>query len=217
MTGPNSPATAALAVERAYAAEGLVLPKWLDERWYSQHEILTENGFTPTGSGTVIEPPRRKFSRVSRLVAWAIGKLTRRQPDFVIGGGDPYLMRWWVIPRNRLFNVYLHLFLRDDDDRAHHDHPWINCSVLLQGRYIEHKIRAGGVHVARLREPGAFVCRLPSAAHRITLIKRRPCWSLFITGPVVREWGFHCPRGWVHWRAFTNPADGGATVGRGCD
>jgi len=32
----------------------------------------------------------------------------------------------------------------------------------------------------------------------------------------VRRWGFHCKHGWVHWRDFTNPADGGRTVGRGC-
>lgn len=47
-----------------------------------------------------------------------------RAPDFYIGGNaNPYLLRWWVIPRNRFFNVYLHKFLRDDDDRALHDHP----------------------------------------------------------------------------------------------
>jgi len=35
-----------------------------------------------------------------------------RKPDFVIGrAGAPYLERWWVIPRNRWFNIYLHHFL----------------------------------------------------------------------------------------------------------
>src|SRR5690606_32105599 len=34
---------------------------------------------------------------------------TRRGPDVIIGGAhDPYLKRWWVIPRNRFFNIYLH-------------------------------------------------------------------------------------------------------------
>lgn len=48
----------------------------------------------------------------------------RRPPDVVIGGdASPYMRRWWVIPRNRRFNVYLHHFLRSDDDRALHDHP----------------------------------------------------------------------------------------------
>jgi hypothetical protein len=49
----------------------------------------------------------------------------KRRPDFIIGGADnPYLLRWWIIPRNRWCNVYLHKILRDDDPRALHDHPW---------------------------------------------------------------------------------------------
>ena len=44
-------------------------------------------------------------------------KALGRQPDFVVGKPeDPYLLRWWVIPRNKRFNVYLHKFLRSDDD-----------------------------------------------------------------------------------------------------
>lgn len=42
-----------------------------------------------------------------------------------------------------------------------------------------------------------------------------PCWTLFVTGPRIRNWGFHCPNGWVRWEAFTPPADKGS-VGRGC-
>ena len=39
--------------------------------------------------------------------------------DLVVGGdADPYLRRWWLIPRNRIFNVYLHHFMRSDDDRV---------------------------------------------------------------------------------------------------
>lgn len=43
--------------------------------------------------------------------------------DFTIGGHErPYLLRWFIIPRNRFFNIYLHKFLRSDDDRALLDH-----------------------------------------------------------------------------------------------
>src|SRR3546814_4215417 len=62
----------------------------------------------------------------------------RRPPNFVIGGQqDPYMRRWWVIPRNRFINIYLHQVLRPDDDRALHDHPWINLSIILDGGYWE--------------------------------------------------------------------------------
>ncbi|HEX7687380.1 MAG TPA: hypothetical protein VF453_06730 [Burkholderiaceae bacterium] len=147
-----------------------------------------------------------------------IARVTRRPPDFVIGGAArPYLRRWWVIPRNRLFNVYLHQFLRSDDDRALHDHPWANASILLRGRYVEHTISAGGIEHRRELRAGDFRLR-PSGrfAHRVELVDG-PCWTLFLTGPRYREWGFHCPRaGWIHWEKFTAADDVGA-VGRGCD
>lgn len=140
----------------------------------------------------------------------------RRAPDVIIGGvDDPYLRRWWLIPRNRFFNVYLHHFMRSDDDRALHDHPWWNLSVLLEGRYVEHTIEAGGINRRVKRWAGEWKFRRAAAAHRIELVAG-PCWTLFLTGPTIRSWGFHCPRGWVHWRDFTNPVDGGSTIGRGC-
>lgn len=143
----------------------------------------------------------------------------RRPADFVIGGGGarPYLLRWWMIPRNRFFNVYLHQFLRSDDDRALHDHPWFNLSIVLRGRYFEHTLRAGGIAVRTERHTGAVKLRSPWAAHRVELVHGETCWTLFITGPRMRAWGFHCPRGWVPWWRFTDPATKGATVGRGCD
>lgn len=154
---------------------------------------------------------------VDRIWDWAFELACDREPDVVIGGAkDPYLKRWWVIPRNRWFNIYIHKFMPSDDDRALHDHPWINVSLVLYGGYIEHSIAAGGVHSETARNAGDVVARLASTAHRIELREWKECWTLFLTGPAMRSWGFHCPRGWVHWRDFTNPADGGATVGRGC-
>jgi hypothetical protein len=162
-----------------------------------------------------------------------LARLTRRAPDFVIGGHKrPYLRRWFVIPRNPVFNVYLHQFLRSDDDRALHDHPWLfNASWLLRGAYVEHTIKAGGLCVRTLREAGAFKLRWGASPHRLELlsladyVSSQPgatdipmtCWTLFITGPRVRQWGFYCmDRGWIHWKRFTAASDPGA-IGAGCD
>jgi hypothetical protein len=156
-----------------------------------------------------------------------IARVTRRAPDFLIGGAErPYIRRWWVIPRNRFFNVYLHHFLRSDDDRALHDHPWVNCSILLRGGYVEHTVDAyGAEHAEVLYAPDIRFRASGKLAHRIELLSNhihtdqfgeRPCWTLFITGPRYREWGFHCSRGWVHWKLFTATDDIGA-VGKGCD
>lgn len=137
----------------------------------------------------------------------------KRPPDFIIGGYKrPYVRRWFLIPRNRFFNVYLHQFLRSDDDRALHTHPWMNLSILLRGPYLEH-LRNG---IVKLRLVGDWVFRRSgNIAHRIELFNG-PVWTLFITGPRYQEWGFLCPKGFVHWRDFTSPADTGS-VGKGCD
>lgn len=141
---------------------------------------------------------------------------SNRPADFIIGGGDrPYLRRWFVIPRNVVFNIYLHQFLRSDDDRALHDHPWWNASILLNGRYVEHTIAAGGINRRVEYRAGDIKLRHARYAHRVELIDGQ-CWSLFITGPRLREWGFHCPLGWRHWKEFTATEDSGQ-IGKGCE
>ncbi len=136
-----------------------------------------------------------------------------RKPDFVIG--DDYLRRWWVLPRNPWFNVYLHRINASDDDRALHDHPWWNVSIILRGRYLEVVRRRAGL-VARMRNAGSMVFRRGRTAHRLEVQDGEHAWTLFITGPRIREWGFHCPQGWRHWREFTAPNDSSKT-GRGCE
>lgn len=147
---------------------------------------------------------------LQHVVKWFRGWL-RGGPHFVVGPPrDPYLLRWYILPRNPLFNVYLHKFMRDDDDRAMHDHPWPSVSLLLRGRYVEQT--AAGRKEYRA---GSVVCRPARYTHRVELPGGVPCWTLFITGPRVREWGFHCPKGWIHWRDFVAPTDPG-NIGRGC-
>lgn len=174
-----------------------------------------------------------------------------RAPDFVIGADAPggaYLNRWFLTPWRRwqtrmraraearptrlnrtlarlaglLPNLYLHQFLRDDDDRALHDHPSWAVSFILRGEYIEHTIAEGGIHHRRIYRAGSLRFLPTRHAHRIQLDgvapnKRVPCWTLFLFGPTVRAWGFHCPeRGWVHWQEFTAAGKPGE-IGPGCD
>lgn len=147
------------------------------------------------------------------MQAWARGIMQVRQPDFVIG--DNYIKRWWVVPRNDMSNLYLHLMTGDDDDRALHDHPWENTSIILAGGYTE--ITPDGSFE---RKPGEVIKRRAADAHRLVLHrddagKPIPCLTLFATGQWERDWGFHCPKGWVPWREFVDERDTGQ-VGRGC-
>lgn len=169
-----------------------------------------------------------------------------RPADFNIGPiDDIYLRRWYVIPRNRFFNIYLHQALRSDDDRALHDHPWWNLSIVLKGGYweimpmyrplypdlaIDVMLGAPAAPYQRIwRRPGAFIFRRPTDAHRLELSWRYntniphrqypiaiPSWSLFITGPKLRTWGFWCAKGWVEWEKFVKVVPGGNEVGAGC-
>lgn len=157
---------------------------------------------------------------MSRIAEAIIRRITRRPPDFLVGGKEnPYLKRWWVIPRNPLFNIYLHQFLRSDDDRALHDHPWAWCSILLRGAYTEcTKPMGDGIDttIFCVYAAGSIRIHRPRFAHRLVIAPGTDCWTLFITGPRVREWGFHCPKGWVSWQRFTTPTDKGA-IGAGCE
>lgn len=151
-----------------------------------------------------------EYASPDDLRVWA-ASLMAREPDFMIGEPErPYLRRWWVIPRNESCNVYLHEILRSDDDRALHDHPWANTSMLLDGRYVEHNHEG-----SFLREAGWVGSRPAEAAHRLEILPGERAVSLFFTGPKIREWGFLCPNGWVHWRDFTG-GQNGEIVGRGC-
>lgn len=148
------------------------------------------------------------YASLADMQAWADGVMAR-PADFTIGA-PAYLERWWIIPRNEHQNVYLHRILRDDDDRALHDHPWENTSYVIAGSYRE--ITPDGTFI---RQPGDIVRRAATALHRLELIDGAPCISLFFTGTKERDWGFDCPKGWVDWRDFTG-GENGELVGRGC-
>lgn len=149
------------------------------------------------------------------------------EPHFIIGAPEsPYLLRWYLVPKNRFFNVYLHKFCRDDDDRALHDHPWWFISFLIWGRYDE-VISDDGTK-AIYRDAPSVAFRAATHRHRVVLPRvldvdesgkwfeyRRPAWTIVITGSRVREWGFWCPKGFVPWQDFCDSTDHG-NIGKGC-
>lgn len=153
-------------------------------------------------------------------------RLIRGKPHFYVGGEkNPYLIRWYLIPRNPLINVYLHKFLRDDDDRALHCHPWWFISVMIWGKYYEFVDKNGSEAGAIVRSAPSIAFRSATHCHRVKLPRMAPaepralvpipCWTIVITGPKCRVWWFHCPKGFVPWFDFVDHADTG-NVGKGC-
>lgn len=135
-----------------------------------------------------------------------------RPPDLIIGTPDRhYLYRWHLI-RTRWFNVFLHKIMLSDDDRALHDHPWDNISIILKGGYLEVTQRG-----AKYRGSGDIISRRAEDAHRLVLPEGYPpCWSLFITGRSRRSWGFLCPKGWQDHTTMAKEANGYSSPIGGC-
>ena len=102
---------------------------------------------------------------------------------------EDYMERWFIIPRNRFFNIYFHRFFGSDAPTPH-DHPWMSLGVILEGTYVEHTPKGDFV-----RKEGQWVLRYPSSLHWVEIDK--PVYTLFITGPKVRRWGFQCKDKWV--------------------
>lgn len=146
-------------------------------------------------------------SDIEGLAKWAEEYKASRKHDVTIG--DDYLRRWWIIPRNDYMNIYLHQLNHDDDDRALHDHPADNISLVISGGYTE--VTPDGVFE---RKPGDVIHRKAGDAHRLEL-KGEQSTSLFYMGPKYRQWGFHCPDGWVQWNKFVDPDDP-TKAGPGC-
>lgn len=142
-------------------------------------------------------------------------RLISLKPHLYIGGAEnPYMLRWYLFPRNPWLNLYLHKFMRDDDDRALHDHPWWFVSVLLRGSYTEWRGFPETELVSRKRIFPSIAFRSAETRHRVTL-PGGPCWTLVLTGPKKRTWGFWCPKGFVPWFDFVDKTDEG-NIGRGC-
>jgi hypothetical protein len=153
-----------------------------------------------------------------------------KKPNFLIilRDGKRYVDRWYLIPQNPWFNIYLHR-ISADDNQVLHDHPWNNLSIILKGGYYETRPvprdRTTDIFYSDKETkwfgPGSLIFRKSTFAHRLALkdlpaggstaddtpVRKQPCWSLFITGPVARwvlhggkrktNWGFHTRHGWI--------------------
>ncbi|WP_373078442.1 hypothetical protein [Zhongshania sp.] len=138
---------------------------------------------------------------LTRLQAKA-DQITAGQPTKVIG--TDYLRRWHVLPRNRLFNVYLHHVTGNDPDVNLHDHPWVfNYSMVLRGEILE-EMPSG----KRVLPTGTLTARLGRAPHRL-LLQSSDSLTLFITGPKIRKWGFYTPSGWVNSKLYLREGGNG--------
>jgi hypothetical protein len=103
-----------------------------------------------------------------------------------------YLVRFWVNePKANTKGSYssrnsllLHHFLKPDDDKHLHNHPWAGRSTILSGGYVE-ETKAG------LKTVKPFDSNMINADtyHCVKSIEPNT-WSLVHTGDKEGEWGF---------------------------
>ncbi len=93
----------------------------------------------------------------------------------------PYMDRWVI--NCGLFSIRVHHWRKSDDKRYFHDHPWWYLTLVLSGSYID--VSPNGKDIMS-RWRMAF----RPALHRHTVEINSDVWTLLITGPEIRKWGF---------------------------
>ena len=87
--------------------------------------------------------------------------------------------------KTRWFNLYLHRVVAPNAHPECHNHPWTFVALLLKGGYREYL--SGRWHI---RRPGNVLFRRAETAHIVVTNPGKPSWSLVLTGPNRRAWGF---------------------------
>jgi hypothetical protein len=94
-----------------------------------------------------------------------------------------YVRRWYL--ETPYFSVRLHHWLHSDDNRAFHDHPWWFITLILKGSYTD----LNPIRSERMT-PGKVAYR-PALHQHTAQIDPGGCWTLLLTGPKIRQWGFY--------------------------
>lgn len=94
---------------------------------------------------------------------------------------NPYLYRW--VADFDLFSIRLHKWVCGDDPRHLHDHPWNFIVWVLKGSYFD-----VSKDKRELMNAGKICFRKALHAHTV---ETKGCWTLVLTGPEIRRWGFY--------------------------
>lgn len=144
--------------------------------------------------------------------------------------GSVYLRRYRIfgwLPGDapKRCSLYLHHFVRSDEDRELHNHPWAwAVSLILAGGYQEELIHSTNLLDSPLprrrfrrlatylvhRKPGRLNFLRGDTFHRVASIPSeeggeaatRETWTLFLCGPKRSGWGFLTQAGFTPWRKF---------------
>lgn len=136
----------------------------------------------------------------------------------------PYMVRWVLILFG--YSIRIHHWIRSDDKRYFHDHPWNFLTIVLKGGYDDvspiyyplqdniklnknqfgtllcDKKNNGNVIGIKLHETlsfGNFKFRKAEHKHYVD-VPKNGCWTLLFCGKQIRKWGF-----WIKVNQFFRP------------
>lgn len=129
-------------------------------------------------------PPEKKIRRF---------QLRWREP---LGRKEcPYAYRWTL--NLCLFSIRVHQWIRSDDKRFMHDHPWHFVTLVVRGGYTDVS-HPEGKHPSTA-EPnrdrltiGSIRFRRATHSHYVE-VDKGGAWSVLLCSMPVRDWGF-----WVY-------------------
>ncbi len=137
-------------------------------------------------------------------------KFNRRRIIMDRSGDQPYLERYYLLfkERNKFpFNIFLHKFIKGDDELDLHNHPWGYMTIILSGGYWEYqfadklklintncdnKLYSYQKIIKKWRKPGTILFYNHNNTHRVELAENtETCWTLFIPFKTsTKGWGF---------------------------
>ena len=95
----------------------------------------------------------------------------------------PYMERW--VLGLFFFSIRVHHWFRSDDDKYFHDHPWWFWTFVVRGGYLD-STPTGDEMVKQ----GTFHFRPALHRHTVYIVPEIPTWTICLTGPEMRMWGF---------------------------
>jgi hypothetical protein len=140
-----------------------------------------------------------RFTSIWRQCIWFVAK--RRPCKIVKFDGEDILRRYHLLELPFGMTLVLHQFVQSDPDRGYHDHPWsFGMSLILSGGYYERKISHTTNPIGKPEDQVPINMDYLSTGrinvfsgkdyHRVILPENGEAWTLFLTGPRKKIWGF---------------------------
>lgn len=121
-----------------------------------------------------------------------------------LGNKDcPYAFRWTI--NLKWFAIRVHQWIKTEDSRNMHDHPWDFYTLVVKGGYTDisewptvaaqqaagYPIKIVDVTEIRRDKLSFGSIRWRPAIHKHYVeVNPGGCWTVLLTGPVVRKWGY---------------------------